>query len=91
MTLKLSGYEFQDVFVKLRLRNSVVPGNLFFKIYSIEMSQRDKIRKLPEMTKQLNENDSKECRKNIRKNFHPMCLMQKTVIKRKDQKIFIHK
>ena len=78
---KINEHQFDDVFHTLPSMNSVVLGNPFFKKYNIEISPRENLLKLPDMTYQLKEiKTPSQGRKKIPKTKYPVCLLQKIVI-----------
>ena len=89
---KVNDHNFQDSFLILLSMNSVVLGNPFFKKYNIEISPRENLLKLPEMTYQLNEiRIPKEGRRKIPKSRYQVFMYQKTTVKPQNQEVLFTK
>ena len=79
---KNNEHQFDDVFLILPSMNSVVLCNPFFKKYYIEISPRQNILKLPDMTYQLNEiKTPSQSQKKLPRTKYPVCLLQKIVVR----------
>ena len=89
---KINEHQFDDVFLILPSMKSVVLGNPFFKKYNIEVSPRENLLKLPDMTYHLNEiKNPSRGRKKIPKTKNPLCVQQKIVIQPQQQEILYAK
>ena len=89
---KVNDHSFQDSFLILPSRNSVVLGNPFFEKSNIEISPGENLLKLPEMTCQLNEiRIPKEGRRKIPKSRYPVFMYQETTVKPQNQEILYTK
>ena len=85
---KIIEHHFDDVFLILPSRNSVVLGNPFFKKYKIEICPGENLLELLDMNYQLNEIEiPSQGRKKFPKTKCSVCSQQKNIIKPQQQEL----